>query len=774
MNQNLFHYLGKRPLKVSTELNPRAQEPVQADVPASGAIELPPAGATETGRNVPGPEADAIDAAAAAEAAVRAEHAAQLDALQAIGATGDWPGADYNEGPGIPDQIISDGAAADEPAEGPGPASHEAPADAASAPAKGGSMNRHLSTPALPWHNNPLLMAIAAAFIAIYVAWNAGGFTDNDIWFILATGREIFENGIPYENPFAMHDGMGIVVQQWVPCLIAYGIYSLGGFVALGLWVGVLSALVVLSLYRLGRLLKGDRFGGELILLVIAVTVPALLGYLSMRPHAYTMLAFCWLLFFLEKYRRTGKVGWLVACVALVAAHVNFQMALAPFDLVIIGCYCIPDLLAPLHKRGHAQSVQLADAGYKRLPLLVCLIASAAALLASPYGLDGALYLVSSYGSASYNSYIREMRALTPWGKGLGGMAAVVMLVLAAMAAGKHGMRGINLPLTLLAFGVGFAGFAHSRNIWLIAFFALPLVMSAMHGWSLDFAKLPPRTRRKRSKQGAGSEADAGETVAAGQAPTPMTQPDEPLSLSPEDAERKLRKRRNVVWGCTAAVCLGAAIGTGVLLWQAAPEWRDYEKESDMTPSGLLDYIEKTGVDPQDVRLFNPFNIGGYLEWRGYKVFMDPRPELWAPGISGHGEDYYREYVDMMSNDDWTDRDFANFLAKYDFQYLIVENGTKISDYLKSFPTDYMSLLGTGDYTLWGKKDAATGSASSGGATGSQGSEGEVSAQAEGDTADAGAAGSSSDSDSPAADGRDPSARPSPLANGRDASAERM
>lgn len=773
MNQNLFHYLGKRPLKVSTELNPQMQEPTQSDPIAPGAIELPSVGATETGGNVPGPQADALDAAAAAEAAGRTERAAQLDALRAIGSTGDWPGADYNEGPGIPDQIIGGSAAADKSAEGPSPASHEAPGDAASAPAKGGNAADGPSGPVLLWHNNPLLMAIAAAFITIYVAWNAGGFTDNDIWFILATGREIFENGIPYQNPFAMHDGMGIVVQQWVPCLIAYGIYNLGGFVALGLWVGVLSALVVLSLYRLGRLLKGDRFGGELIMLVIAVTVPALLGYLSMRPHAYTMLAFCWLLFFLEKYRRTGKVGWLVGCVALVAVHVNFQMALAPFDLVIIGCYCIPDLLAPLHKRELVQNVQLADAGYKRLPLLICLVASAAALLASPYGLDGALYLVSSYGSASYNNYIQEMRALTPWGKELGGMAAVAMLVLAAMAAGKHGMHGINLPLTLLAFGVGFAGFAHARNIWLIAFFALPLVMSAMHDWSLDFARLPLRVRRKRGKQGTSPVASAGEAEAVEQTPAPTAQPDEPLPMNPEDAERKLRKRHNVIWGCTAAVCLGAAIGTGVLLWQAAPEWRDYEKESDMTPSGLLDYIEKTGVDPQDVRLFNPFNIGGYLEWRGYKVFMDPRPELWAPAISGQDEDHYREYVDMMGNSDWTDRDFANFLAKYDFQYLIVENGTKISDYLKSFPTDYMSLLGTGDYTLWGKKDAATSSASSDEATGGQDSEGGTSVQAEGNTADAGAGGSSSDSGSPA-DGRDPSARPSPLANGRDASAERM
>ena len=41
-------------------------------------------------------------------------------------------------------------------------------------------------------------------------------FYSNDLWFLLATGREIIDNGIPYENPFALHDGMRIVVQQWL------------------------------------------------------------------------------------------------------------------------------------------------------------------------------------------------------------------------------------------------------------------------------------------------------------------------------------------------------------------------------------------------------------------------------------------------------------------------------------------------------------------------------------------------------------------------------
>ena len=553
----------------------------------------------------------------------------------------------------------------------------------APAPAPNGSQD---SAPVAAWswkpqlRNNYLVMAVVAGAIAIFLVCHAADLLDNDIWFILATGREVVQHGIPYTNPFALHEGLGIVVQQWVPCVIAYGLYSLGGFVALGLWTLLLAGLLVLSLYRLGRLLKGDRFGGEWLLAAIALALPALMTYVSMRPHLYTMLAFTWLIYFCERYRRSGRMGWLVGCVALTAAHINFQMAMAPMDVAIVGCYWLPDLLAPLHRRGRCEKVQLADAAYKRWPLLVCMLACALALLANPYGLDGALYVAKSYGAAGYNGFILEMNPLAPWGlSGFGGMAAVVMLVLAALAAGKRGLGRIDAPLTLLAFGVGLMAFSHVRNVWLIALFALPLAMSVMHGWSMDFSQLwgrPPLFRRKKAA-----------AVAA-----------DPWALG-----RRWQRWRNVALGATAVVCAGVAVAVVVLVWQAVPHWAGYEEESDKTATGLVDYIDQNEDDPASVRLFNPFNVGGYVEWRGYKAFMDPRPELWNSAMTGAETDYYNEYVDMMRGD-WTDRDFKEFLERYDFDYLLVEKDTKLETYLKDFQSDYASLLGTGNYVLWGRK----------------------------------------------------------------------
>lgn len=43
---------------------------------------------------------------------------------------------------------------------------------------------------------------------------------DSDMYFIIATGREILENGIPHTNVWTIDPGQGIVVQQWLYAVI--------------------------------------------------------------------------------------------------------------------------------------------------------------------------------------------------------------------------------------------------------------------------------------------------------------------------------------------------------------------------------------------------------------------------------------------------------------------------------------------------------------------------------------------------------------------------
>lgn len=493
-------------------------------------------------------------------------------------------------------------------------------------------------------------MAIIAAVMAAGVINIYAESYDNDIWFILATGREIVENGLPYVNPFTIHDGMNIVVQQWLPDVIAWVIFSLFGFIGLGVWMVACIGVLILLLYRLGRILRGDRWGGEWILAAILLVLPGLSAYLSMRPHFYTMITFAALINCLESYRRTHEVKWLAAMAPLVLLHANMHMAMAPFDVVIIVCYGLPDVFRPWHRRGINEDLQLAYADYPRRPLWVAAAVAFALLFVNPYGVSGALYTLLSYGAADYDNYIREMGPLTfttDWA-----IDFAVCFVLGILAAAFCGYRSFrrtgtftfDLPQLVLFFGCGILAFQHVRNVWLGVFFAYPLLVSATAGWSV---LSPWRVT------------DLSRAIGAGLA--------------------------------SALITLGMVFG----MFAVRADVTAPIKDSKNIPLAAIEYLDAHEDDPASLRLFNHFTSGGFLEYSGYRALIDPRPELLNSAITGAPEDYYFEYVDFIRGR----TPVEDYVEKYGFDYLIADDGTAIADWLKD--NGYIAVVDGNGYKLF-------------------------------------------------------------------------
>lgn len=496
--------------------------------------------------------------------------------------------------------------------------------------------------------NNILLTVVFYALVALYAAWDIFGTAyDNDIWFIMATGEEIVNNGIPYTNPFSLHEDMGIIVQQWLPCVISYFIYSAGGFVALSAWVLVLFVAMALSFFFVGRILRNDSYGSEIIALVFMPLTVVMSTYSSVRPHLYTMIAFIWIVGLLTLYRRTSKIAYIVPLPFIVALHVNFQASMAPFDIVIMVCYLIPNFIKPLHARGKLAKLQFIEWDYRRLPLLIVTLVSVVALLANPYVLDGALYLVKSFGTASYRNYISEMNPLVPASNWVY-VTALLIFVVTAIVIGAKGAKKINFPLILLILGTSALSFTQIRNIWLGPLFCgLYLVSMSSH-----------RSIRLWIK----AKASKVVSIASG---------------------------------------VLAAIGCCLLIAFEIPPIQALPQNDSSTPVAAIDYLDEIGADKNKTRILNFFNSGGYFEYRGYKVVMDPRPELWAPSVTGLSFDYYTEFVDMTLGDTYID----DYIAKYDLNVYVVDKADASVDIFKNQEI-YLEISGGDDYRAFIKRDA--------------------------------------------------------------------
>lgn len=500
------------------------------------------------------------------------------------------------------------------------------------------------------YNNNIVLMLFALfglsyfAFLAAYTSF------DNDLWFILASGREIIENGIPYTNPWSMHTDMAIVVQQWLSAVIIYAIYSVAGMTGTEILVFILIAVLIYCLYKLGREITNDKTrGGEIILAFILLAFLLMQNYMATRPHLYTMIAYTLILLILERYRKTNNWKVLIFLPIITLIHGNCHMAMAPLDLFLIGLYWLPNFLAPINKRFNNNPITLVNATYKRLPLLIALVISAFALLINPYGIEGTLYLINSYGAADYNNYIEEMNPLTL--SNSMGWLYIVFLAIDCFALGKTFKNGINLPHLLLPAIMAYLALTHVRNVWLFPLFSLPLLFSAFGSYSIY--------------------------------------------------TKKIRVFRSKTVSILISVCIAVFLFLLFnILNSSNTVLEDDSLDNTCCPQYgavyISTYAQLHDLDQSNLKIYNSFNNGGYLEWKGFKTFMDPRPELWEPGISKQDKHYYQEYVDAEQKASLS----AQLLADYTFDFLIVDDNSAMKAVLDEI-TLYTKVYRGNGYTVW-------------------------------------------------------------------------
>lgn len=493
--------------------------------------------------------------------------------------------------------------------------------------------------------------SVVVAFIAVACLLYVGGNVfrevyDNDVWFFLATGRYILENGIPYTNPFSIQPDMGFIAQQWLHCVISYVIYSKSGFVGMGVWVCVLTLLFAASVLMLGWKLRGTKQGSDIVMVCVFVTLLGAGFYFTVRPHLYSMLAYTWIIWFCESYRRSGKKKYLAALPLIAIVHVNLHASLAPFDIFIIACYVIPNIVKPLQKKGYLCRIAVVQNTYARLPVLIALVVSALALLLNPYGIKGALYVVLSLGSASYKNHISEMNPFVPAAEPATMLIAAIMFITVAVMA-LVGKRQINVPLSILAL-VGILGtIGYVRNLWLCALFCCIYLMWATT--RLHYATVP------------------------------------------------LRQKSQI----HAAFCivLAGIIGMSALMVHAAPALAKLPQDSSKTPIRTMDYLDSIQADKEKTRVFTFFNAGGYIEYRGYKVNIDPRPEIWNASINNRGFNYYYEYVQMAIGE----TAFEHYNNRYDFDVFIIESKAGTDSYFEE-SNKYVEIAGGNGYRSYAKK----------------------------------------------------------------------
>ena len=92
----------------------------------------------------------------------------------------------------------------------------------------------------------------------------------------------------------------------------------------------------------------------------------------------------------------------------------------------------------------------------------------------------------------------------------------------------------------------------------------------------------------------------------------------------------------------------------------------------------IVDYLDKNETN-KDVKIYTSYEDGGYLEWRGYKPYIDARGDVFIKSNNKKFE-LMDEYYKAIKNDEFT----LELMEKYQFDYLVLQVDSRMNKYIKN------------------------------------------------------------------------------------------
>ena len=463
---------------------------------------------------------------------------------------------------------------------------------------------------------------------------------DTDDWFLLANGRYVESFGIPHTNPFPMHEDWAFVMEQWLFALGLWKLYSAFGFAALTGYAVLCGALVIFLYDRLVREASGGDSRFAELTLVLPVGALCSLLFFVPRPQVVSTAVLLAEVLILERCR-TARPRWIFVLLPVLSALlVNLHAALWPMFLVLLLPYLAEALLGKRLARWLPYDAAVA---WKTKDILALLALCFFAGFLNPYGWDAMMFSPASYGIEGLRENIKECRPLSIGGSLSVPFGCLVFLLYFGLCA-AYVHRPVPLRHVLLAAGTGFMGLLSIRSLFLFLLFATFPLARLLAGRALPQPAWTPRRKR------------------------------------------------------VCAALLLANVCAFAFWWQ-----RTHHDAPPYPPQGVAAVDEllaaAEGKAPQELRVYTGFDVGNYVEFRGFRPYIDARPELYMT-VQNHTADIFTEYLAMQRGK----RPYQDVLDKYPFDALLVRRDDILWHYL---PLDarYTCVWDSADAGVTGREE---------------------------------------------------------------------
>ena len=183
-----------------------------------------------------------------------------------------------------------------------------------------------------------IICGIIFAIIIILFGFSVAPKTlQNDTYYTVSIGNLIMENGIDMKDHYSWHKDLPYTYPHWMYDVFMSIIYNMGSWQGIYISVCIMSIILGLSIYIVNKKLNKNQ------VISFALTIGAmylLKDYIAARAQLVTFIIFIWVIYFIEKFiEDPKKVGYAIGIILASIIITNIHVAVWPFLFVIFLPY---------------------------------------------------------------------------------------------------------------------------------------------------------------------------------------------------------------------------------------------------------------------------------------------------------------------------------------------------------------------------------------------------------------------------------------------------
>lgn len=531
---------------------------------------------------------------------------------------------------------------------------------------------------------------MAVILIAIFCFAISPVTLQNDTFYTIKIGEHILQNGIDMKDPFSWHENLQYTYPHWLYDVVIYLVYSIGGQVGIYISTIVLSIALGLTMYLVNIKLTKNKLTS----FVLTIGAMYLLrNYIAARAQLATFILFILTVYFIEMFLETKKKRYVVGLIIIPIIIANVHLAVFPFYFVLYLPYIAEYMIYIL---SHTEII-VVNAKIDRLNKKILKTTNEDEIqkikdeinrleqknektINKKEKINANPYKIKIRGNNNVKALIIIMIIclftgfLTPLGT-----TPYTYLIKTMQGSTTHNISE-HLPLTLvnnlefmctLVLFIAILTFTDTKIRLSDLFMLGGLVLLTFY------------TRRQFSMFTLICVIILNRLINA--------------LLDKYDPEgcKKTIKKMTTITGMIVTICLVLTIS----VIQYKPKMNDHFIDENSYPVGAATYILEN-LDIKNIKLYNEYNYGSYLIFRGIPVFIDSRADLYAPEFNP-GVEVFNDYINLSNVDI---DNVEEKLDKYGITHMLMYKKSKLRKFVEQNTEKYNLLYEDDNFCLFERK----------------------------------------------------------------------